>query len=133
MIQRRRFPHNHNCWCHPKHLNFRSLALHLLSKQRGMTSRTATSSGLDYQKRRPFGCDGGGLKYAESACLPAECGSADLNPAIEFKSGRLIQTKKDLETFFIKKVAKFACACINQRCNGTIYFGVGDNKVRKLC
>jgi len=103
-----------------------------LSKHSGTASiTTTTTSGINNQKRRPFGTDGGGLKYTESASMPAECGSADLRPAIEFKSGRHIQTKKDLEKFFVQKVAKFACACINQRCNGTIYFGVGDNKVRK--
>ena len=30
---------------------------------------------------------------------------------------------------FVSKLAKFACACINARFNGTIYFGVADNKV----
>ena len=42
-----------------------------------------------------------------------------------------MKSKKDFEKKFIKEVAKFACACINQRCNGTIYFGVGDNKVEQ--
>jgi hypothetical protein len=111
-------------------LNFRSAVKEFLSKQPDTVALTTLISGISNQKRRPFGTDGGGLKYSESACLPAECGSADLSPAIEFKSGRHIQTIKDLEKFFVQRVAKFACACINQRCNGTIYFGVGDNKVR---
>ena len=83
------------------------------------------------QKPRPFGSDAGGLAYSESAFLPSECGSFDLKPAIEYKAGQNIQNKKDLEKFFIQRVAKFACACINQRCNGTIYFGIGDSKVNR--
>ena len=73
--------------------------------------------------------DGGGVTYDEGSILPAECGSFDLKPAIEFKNGQNIKTKKEFEKFFIDRVSKFACACINQRCNGTIFFGVGDNKV----
>ena len=61
--------------------------------------------------------------------MPSEGGSFDLKPAIEFKGAQNVKTSKDMERFFIERVAKFSCACINQRCNGTIYFGVGDNQV----
>jgi hypothetical protein len=81
------------------------------------------------QKPRKFGSDGSGISYTEGFRLPPECGSNGLKPAIEYKSGDNIKDAKSLEQYFIDRVAKFACACINQRCNGTIVFGVGDNKV----
>ena len=82
------------------------------------------------QKPRDFGTDGGGISYREGLRLPPERGSSDLKPAIEYKSAQNVD-KKSFEKFFIERVAKFACACINQRCNGTIYFGVGDTKVKE--
>ena len=84
------------------------------------------------QIRRPFATDGGGVVYNQGFRLPPECGSSDLKPALEYKSGQSDMDAKKLESFFIERVAKFACACINQRCNGTIAFGVGDNKVSLL-
>jgi hypothetical protein len=84
------------------------------------------------QSPRKFGSDGGGVSYKTKFRLPPECGSFDLNPAIEFKSGQRKMNKNEFEKFLIERIAKFACACINQRCNGTIYFGVGDNKVLLL-
>ena len=81
------------------------------------------------QKKRKFGSDGGGVIYTLGARLPPERGSDGLEPAIEFKSGQSDMNAKDFATFFIERVAKFACGCINKRCNGTIFFGVGDNKV----
>jgi hypothetical protein len=87
---------------------------------------------LKNQKPREFGSDGGGVVYTLGSRLPPERGSSDLKPAVEHKSGQSEMNEKQLENFFIARVAKFACACINQRCNGTIYFGVGDNKVYHL-
>ena len=82
---------------------------------------------------RPFGVSPGrDIVYVNSACLPSECSAYDLKPAKEYKSGQngFLEGLEKFEIFFIRHLAKFACACINQRCNGTIYFGVEDNKVR---
>ena len=32
---------------------------------------------------------------------------------------------------FVQRLGKFAAACMNKRCNGTIYFGVADDKSGK--
>ena len=81
------------------------------------------------QRRRNFGSDGEGVTYTLGSFLPPECDSVDLKPAIEHKSAQNVKDPNKFESFFIERVAKFACACINRRCNGTIFFGVGDNKV----
>ena len=60
------------------------------------------------QIRRPFATDGGGVVYNQGFRLPPECGSSDLKPALEYKSGQSDMDAKKLESFFIERVAKFA-------------------------
>ena len=49
-----------------------------------------------------------------------------LEPAREWKSFDEADFINTCELSFIEKVAKFSNACLNRRCNGTIYFGVKD-------
>jgi hypothetical protein len=103
---------------------------HLETENQNFEQRQSRKErGHTNQKPRDFGSDGGGISYKEGFRLPPERGSSDLRPAIEYKSAQNVD-KKSFEKFFIERVAKFVCGCINQRCNGTIYFGVGDNKVK---
>ena len=49
---------------------------------------------------------------------------------LEFKefSGDNLKDVSEYETSFIKKFIQFACGCLNRRCDGTIYFGIADDK-----
>ena len=75
------------------------------------------------------------LVYKEGNYIHQETGASNnlLEPAREFKQfdggGNLDSDKiDDLKIPFVTRVAKFANACLNKRCNGTIYFGVADGK-----
>lgn len=62
-----------------------------------------------------------------------ESGGTLSNRCLEFKSFfNCVNNKKDLvHVKFLKETLRFACACINKRVNGTIYFGVADSRVQK--
>ncbi len=89
----------------------------------------------NWARPREFKATGEGVKYKKGSILPCERGPSILEwKTTEFKelSGETFQDISEYEEPFIKKVMKFACACLNRRCNGTIYLGVADEKKKKL-
>ena len=71
------------------------------------------------------------FKYKARNFISAESGISSLEePVREFKLFSLDNVElHEVETKFVNRVAKFAGACLNSRVNGTIFFGVADNKV----
>ena len=69
-------------------------------------------------------------QYKIGKIIDQETGSgSNLNASREFKLFNFTPDDySKLERSFIKRVARFTNACMNRRCNGTIYFGVADNK-----
>ena len=68
-------------------------------------------------------------KYTKGKLISHEIGGGSLlEPAREFKEFSAEGDLEQLEIPFIKRVAKFANACLNRRCNGTMYLGVADSK-----
>ena len=68
--------------------------------------------------------------YSRKCQFLPETGPDDLlNPCHEYKAFQS-ETSSDItkQINFIKYLVKFACACLNERTNGTIHFGVGDDK-----
>ena len=70
------------------------------------------------------------FKYKAGNFISAESGISSLEePVREFKLFSLDNVElHEVETKFVNRVAKFAGACLNSRANGTIFFGVADNK-----
>jgi hypothetical protein len=90
---------------------------------------------VNWARPRDFKATAEGIKYKKGSILPCERGPSILEwKTTEFKemSGEKFQDIDEYEEPFIKRVLKFACACLNRRCNGTIYLGVGDDKKGKL-
>lgn len=69
----------------------------------------SSSCGIVYRKGNIF------IQPEDDGTLAERC--------IEFK---LFSTAKIVK--FLKEVLRFACGCLNKRINGTIYFGIGDDK-----
>ena len=70
------------------------------------------------------------LMYRAGNWLEAESGAPSIDePAREFKLFSLEKNSlQDVEKQFVDKLAKFASACLNERVNGTIYYGIADAK-----
>ena len=70
------------------------------------------------------------LRYRAGNWLEAESGASSMDePAREFKLFSLEKNSlQDVEKQFVDKLAKFASACLNERVNGTIYYGIADAK-----
>ena len=80
---------------------------------------------------RPFKAKSEGVKYHLGHILPCERGPSDLDwYTIEFKELTGVDLANYEEPFIIRLI-KFACGCLNRRCNGTIYFGVADEVKKK--
>ena len=73
-----------------------------------------------------------GFTYTQGNFIPHETGAGSLlEPSRELKQfdGNIdLDDLNQSEIPFIKRVAQFSNACLNRRCNGTIYFGVADGK-----
>lgn len=83
------------------------------------------------EKTREFGNPVKNLKYTKGNWIHHETGHGNLlEPAREAKLFEMAVSEDPKVTCrnFVKRVGKFAVACLNRRCNGTIYFGVGDSK-----
>ncbi len=84
---------------------------------------------------RKFKNDSNGVNYKLGGILNhCERGPSNLEwHTIEFKefSGETLNDVSEYEKPFITKLIKFACGCLNRRCDGTIYFGVADEKIGK--
>ena len=83
------------------------------------------------QTLRPFGdSEFEGRYYNEGWVLPAwESGSKDLiSPVHEFKLLSRFDKSSDEDTIkkFLNETMRFGCACLNERTNGTIHYGVAD-------
>ena len=86
------------------------------------------------EKTRDFGQSVKDLIYTQGNFIQHEAGPANLlEPAREAK---LFESSDDnvvdMTIPFVQRVGKFAIACLNRRCNGTIYFGVGDSRPIKI-
>ena len=91
---------------------------------------------LSNQTLRPFGdSEFEGRYYNEGWVLPAwESGSKDLiSPVHEFKLLRRFDKSSDEDTIkkFLNETVRFGCACLNERTNGTIHFGVADEVAKQ--
>ena len=75
---------------------------------------------------RPFLHPVGNVSYEKGNYVRHEIGPSSLcEPSREFKQFFVKGKIEDYEVPFVKKLGKFLIACLNRRCNGTIYFGVG--------
>lgn len=80
---------------------------------------------------RPFDQEAADFVYVKHRVMQPESGAFDLiSPCHEYKSftGAAELDRIRLQTKFVKEVLKFAVGCMNIRSNGTIHFGVVDNK-----
>ena len=86
------------------------------------------------EKTREFGQPANNLSYTKGNLIQHEAGPANLlEPAREAKLFEgLDESIADMEIPFVQRVGQFAIACLNKRCNGTIYFGVGDSRPIKI-
>lgn len=66
------------------------------------------------------------LRYVKGSIIGIENASSlsPLERSMEFKDSRTAFNSE----WFVAKLSKYAVACINARINGTIYFGVADDK-----
>lgn len=74
------------------------------------------------------------VRYRKGYTLPQpECDGTLSSRCIEFKSffNCVNGTKEEVFQKFLKDSLSFACGCLNKRYNGTIYFGIADNTVKK--
>ena len=71
------------------------------------------------------------LHYVEGTIMPTESGGSTLDdPAREYKLMELKENQDidgEYKRSFIRKAGKFIIACLNKRCNGTMYLGIGDS------
>ena len=90
-----------------------------------------------FQTPRPFASEYFGKYYNGGFVLDSwESGSKDLiKPAHEFKLLRrdVSNTEDDSIMKFVYETLRFACGCLNERTNGTIHFGVADEKEGQTC
>lgn len=85
-------------------------------------------------KPRPFGQPGTEHTYVKHDVLPPETGVSNLiKPCHEYKSFQtaVALNAKRQKAKLAYEVFKFATGCMNMRTNGTIHFGVMDNKEKK--
>ncbi|XP_063065581.1 sterile alpha motif domain-containing protein 9-like [Engraulis encrasicolus] len=92
--------------------------------------RSVSTSKKDCRPR-PFCKNGIDFTYAKHSVLQPESGVIDLiSPCHEYKSfataATLDRTRQKAK--FAKEVLKFGVGCMNVRSNGTIHFGVMDNR-----
>ena len=84
---------------------------------------------------RTFKADATNVKYKLGGVLAScERGASIVDfHTVEFKefSGETFSEVCEYEISFINKLIKFACGCLNRRCDGTIYFGVADDRQGK--
>ena len=69
--------------------------------------------------------------YSKNMVVSHETGAGNvLQPSREFKAFNFINSDNihQYEIPFIQRLGKFAGACLNRRINGTIYFGIADDK-----
>lgn len=90
-----------------------------------------------YQTPRQFNRDCGKTSYTKGFVFDGwETGPKDMIvPIHEYK---ILQTgpnssKDDILKKFVFETLRFACGCLNERTNGTIHFGVADEKESQAC
>lgn len=86
------------------------------------------------QVPRKFKGNPDGIRYNQGySFTQPESGGTLSNRCIEFKSFfNCVKKRKDLvHVKFLYETLRFACACLNKRVNGSIYFGVADSKLKK--
>ncbi|KAJ7363556.1 sterile alpha motif [Desmophyllum pertusum] len=90
-----------------------------------------------YQTPRPFNDEFVGKCYSEGFILNCwETGTKDMiTPIHEFKMFRIGVNFGEDESVkkFVQETLRFACACLNERTNGTIHFGVADEVDKQTC
>ena len=90
-----------------------------------------------YQTPRPFNDEFVGKCYSEGFILNCwETGTKDMiTPIHEFKIFRIGVNFGEDESVkkFVQETLRFACACLNERTNGTIHFGVADEVDKQTC
>lgn len=91
------------------------------------------------QSQRPFNREVGTTcaYYKEGSVLNCwETGPKDMiSPVHEFKLFRIGVNCSEDESIkkFVYETLRFACGCLNERTNGTIHFGVADEKEGQTC
>ncbi|XP_069056039.1 sterile alpha motif domain-containing protein 9-like [Pleurodeles waltl] len=90
---------------------------------------------LMFAKFRPFGKDDNTFKYVKNTVLALpETGIIDMiTPCHEYKSFLTAAQfdSRNKKSKFANEVFRFGSACMNVRTNGTIHFGIVDNKEHK--
>ncbi|XP_078375115.1 sterile alpha motif domain-containing protein 9-like [Oculina patagonica] len=89
------------------------------------------------QTPRPFNSEYGKKYYNEGFVLDCwETGPKDMiTPVHEFKIFRVGVNSGEGDSVkkFVYETLRFACGCLNERTNGTIHFGVADEKEGQTC
>ncbi len=90
-----------------------------------------------YQKPRAFNGEVETKYYSEGFVLNCwETGPKDMiTPVHEFKIFRVGVNSEEGDSVkkFVYETLRFACGCLNERANGTIHFGVADEKEGQTC
>ncbi|XP_067664097.1 sterile alpha motif domain-containing protein 9-like isoform X2 [Haliotis asinina] len=95
-------------------------------------ANTKLQGGVSFQRPRPFNQDSLCTIYFKDYVMDVpECGSGMITPSLEFKYFRSsLDTGNNNSPIekFLTETLRFACGCLNRRRNGTIYFGIADEK-----
>ena len=75
-----------------------------------------------YVQGRTFSCWETGTKDMITPIHECKIFRTDVNPSV-----------KDMVKKFVYETLRFACACLNERTNGTIHFGVADENQNQTC
>ncbi|XP_046574102.1 sterile alpha motif domain-containing protein 9-like [Haliotis rubra] len=96
------------------------------------TANTKAQDGVSFQRPRPFKLDSLCTVYFKDYVMDVtESGSGMITPSLEFKYFRSsLDTGNENSPIekFLTETLRFACGCLNRRRNGTIYFGIADEK-----
>ena len=96
-----------------------------------------TGNKATYQTPRQFNRDCGKTSYTQGFILDCwETGPKDMIvPIHEFKILRtdFNPCENDILEKFVCETMRFACGCLNERTNGTIHFGIADEKETQAC
>ena len=96
--------------------------------------KSSSNKSKEQNVRSFLDCVGTSLSYEKGNYIKHEIGASSLSePSREFKQFN-VDKDKEIEIYeepFVDKVGKYLIACLNRRCNGTIYLGVADGQKGK--
>ena len=96
---------------------------------------TQSTDTTTIQDTAEFGVTHTDIKYTLGAIIRPESSTSSITePAREFKMIELpegLTSYKDNKFYILEQITKFACGCLNGRLNGTMFWGVGDDRTGK--